>query len=58
MMPADEELRMRRRLLIDGLLASGLYGAQVQKFVTLIRSAPGRESYDVSVAEAPAPALG
>ena len=42
----------------EASLASGLYGAQVQKFVTLIRSAPGRESYDVSVAEAPAPALG
>src|SRR5919201_2816893 len=36
-------------------LTSGVYWAQVQKFVTLVRSAPGRESYDVSVAEAPAP---
>ena len=42
----------------EASLASGLYRAQVQKFVTLIRSAPGREAYDVSVAEAPAPALG
>jgi heme-degrading monooxygenase HmoA len=38
----------------EASLASGLYAAQVQKFVTLIRSSPGRETYDVSVADAPA----
>jgi hypothetical protein len=37
----------------EASIASGSYGAQVDKFVTLIRSAPGRETYDVVVAEAP-----
>lgn len=32
---------------------SGLYAAQVQKFVTVMRSSPGRETYQVSVADAP-----
>jgi heme-degrading monooxygenase HmoA len=32
-------------------IATGLYGAQVEKFVTVIRSAPGRDSYDVAVAD-------
>ena len=35
-------------------LASGLYAAQVDKFVTLMRTPPGREGYDVSIADAPA----
>jgi heme-degrading monooxygenase HmoA len=35
----------------DGI-ASGSYGTQVEKFVTVIRSTPGRESYDVAVADA------
>jgi heme-degrading monooxygenase HmoA len=39
-------------------IASGRYGAQVEKFVTVIRSAPGRESYDVVVADAPTVAVG
>ena len=34
-------------------LASGLYAAQVEKFVTLMRTPPGREAYDVSIADAP-----
>jgi heme-degrading monooxygenase HmoA len=34
-------------------LASGLYEAQVDKFVTLMRTAPGRETYEVSIADAP-----
>ncbi|MGZ4307927.1 MAG: hypothetical protein ACXVFC_04860 [Gaiellaceae bacterium] len=34
-------------------ISSGLWRAQVEKFVTLIRAQPGRESYDVVVAEAP-----
>jgi heme-degrading monooxygenase HmoA len=38
----------------EASLASGLYAAQVDKFVTVIRSSPGRETYDVSVADAPA----
>jgi hypothetical protein len=36
-------------------LASGLYAAQVDKFVTLMRTSPGREAYEVSIADAPAP---
>jgi heme-degrading monooxygenase HmoA len=39
----------------DRTLASGLYRANVQKFVTLLRSPPGREAYEVSVVDAPAP---
>ena len=35
-------------------ISSGAYGARVEKFVTVMRAAPGRETYDVSVAEAPA----
>ena len=35
-------------------LASGLYAAQVDKFVTLMRTPPGREAYDVSIANVPA----
>ena len=38
----------------DAGLASGHYAEQVQKFVTLFRSAPGRDTYDVGIAEAPA----
>jgi heme-degrading monooxygenase HmoA len=34
-------------------LDSGHYAAQVAKFVTLFRSTPGRETYDVAIAEAP-----
>ena len=34
--------------------ASGHYGEQVQKFVTLFRSPPGRETYEVGIADAPA----
>jgi heme-degrading monooxygenase HmoA len=37
----------------EASLANGLYAAQVQKFVTVIRSSPGRETYEVSVADAP-----
>jgi heme-degrading monooxygenase HmoA len=38
----------------DRSMASGLYAAQVEKFVTLLRTPPGRETYEVSVADAPA----
>jgi heme-degrading monooxygenase HmoA len=43
---ADEETA-------DAGIRSGYYGEQIGKFVTLYRAAPGRESYDVSLAEAP-----
>lgn len=39
----------------DASVASGSYATQVEKFVTLIRSAPGRETYEVSFADAPVP---
>jgi heme-degrading monooxygenase HmoA len=39
-------------------LRSGFYDAQVEKFVTLFRSPPGREGYDVVVADAPVSAPG
>jgi heme-degrading monooxygenase HmoA len=38
----------------DRSMASGLYATQVDKFVTLLRTPPGRETYEVSVADAPA----
>ena len=34
----------------------GFYAEQVEKFVTIYRSPPGRETYDVVVADAPAAA--
>jgi heme-degrading monooxygenase HmoA len=37
-----------------GDAASGFYDEQVQKFVTFYRATPGRESYDVMVADMPA----
>jgi heme-degrading monooxygenase HmoA len=37
----------------DRSMASGLYASQVDKFVTLLRTPPGRETYEVSVADAP-----
>jgi hypothetical protein len=39
-------------------MASGLYATQVDKFVTLLRTPPGRETYEVSVADAPVLAAG
>ena len=38
----------------DAGLRSGLYEAQVAKFVTFFRAAPGRETYDVAIADVPA----
>ena|SRR5919109_4473747 len=35
---------------------SGFWAAQVEKFVTVFRAPPGRETYDVAVAELPASA--
>jgi hypothetical protein len=39
----------------EAAIAAGLWSAQVAKFVTVMRTQPGREAYDVVVAEAPAP---
>ena len=39
-------------------LASGVYDEQVQKFVTFYRAAPGRESYEVMIADMPAVTIG
>lgn len=39
-------------------LASGFYAAQLERFVTVFRSPPGRESYDVALVDAPALAPG
>ena len=42
-----------------GLAGSrSFYSEQVEKFVTIYRSPPGRETYDVVLAEAPAVAIG
>jgi heme-degrading monooxygenase HmoA len=38
-------------------IASGSYAAQVEKFATVMRAAPGRDTYDVSIAEAPRGAI-
>jgi heme-degrading monooxygenase HmoA len=40
----------------DAGLAGGrsFYAEQIEKFVTIYRSPPGRETYDVPIAEAPA----
>lgn len=37
----------------DAGIASGHYAEQVAKFVTVYRTSPGRELYDVAVADAP-----
>jgi heme-degrading monooxygenase HmoA len=39
-------------------IKSGFYAEQVQKFVTSYRAAPGRESYDVVIAEMPGVKIG
>jgi hypothetical protein len=38
----------------QGDVASGFYDEQVQKFVTFYRATPGRESYEVMIADMPA----
>ena len=35
-------------------VANGFYGEQVRKFVTVFKAPPGREMYDVAVADVPA----
>ena len=44
----------------DAGIAGGrsFYAEQIDKFVTLYRSPPGREMYDVVLADAPAVAVG
>jgi heme-degrading monooxygenase HmoA len=44
----------------DAGIAGGrsFYAKQIEKFVTLYRSPPGREMYDVVLADAPAVAIG
>jgi len=39
-------------------VASGYYTAQLEKFGTFFRVPPGRETYEVSLAEAPAVTIG
>jgi heme-degrading monooxygenase HmoA len=41
-----------------GGMASGFYGEQVGKFVTVFRAPPGRETYDVAIADSPAVPVG
>jgi heme-degrading monooxygenase HmoA len=38
----------------DAGLTNGFYAAQVEKFVTVFRSPPGRETYEVVLARTPA----
>jgi len=38
----------------DAGMSSGFYGEQVEKFVTVFKAPPGREMYDVAVADVPA----
>ena len=42
----------------DAGLASGFYSEQLAKFVTTFRAPPGRETYEVALAEAPAVTIG
>jgi heme-degrading monooxygenase HmoA len=39
-------------------VASGVYDEQVQKFVTFYRATPGRESYEVMIADVPTARIG
>lgn len=44
----------------DAAVRAGFYGTQLERFVAVFRSPPGREGYDVVAADAPAraPAYG
>lgn len=42
----------------DAGLDSGFYDEQVRKFVTTYRAQPGRETYDVAIADVPAATSG
>ncbi len=39
----------------EATFASGYYAEQVQKFLSLYRSPPGRQHYEISFAESPQP---
>jgi heme-degrading monooxygenase HmoA len=41
----------------EASLASGYYATQLEKFVTFFSAPPGREHYDVALADAPALAM-
>lgn len=43
---------------LEAGVASGFYAEQLQKFVTFYKSPPGRETYDVAVADEPAASYG
>jgi heme-degrading monooxygenase HmoA len=38
----------------EAALRGGFYTAQLEKFITIFRSSPGREGYDVVLVDAPA----
>jgi heme-degrading monooxygenase HmoA len=42
----------------DAGVKSGYYAEQVKKFLTFYRAAPGRETYEVSLADTPAITIG
>ena len=42
----------------DAQAATGFYAEQLERYVTLFRSPPGRERYEVAFADAPALAIG
>jgi hypothetical protein len=42
---------------VEATLSSGYYAEQLEKFVTFFNAAPGREHYDVALADAPAIAM-
>jgi heme-degrading monooxygenase HmoA len=42
----------------DAGVNTGYYAEQIKKFLTFYRAAPGRETYEVSLAEAPAITIG
>jgi len=44
--------------LADAGLASGFYAEQVEHFVTLFRTPPGRETYDVALVDVRATTTG
>jgi heme-degrading monooxygenase HmoA len=42
----------------EASLTGGHYERQLEKFVTVYRAPPGRDAYDVVIADAPVPATG
>ncbi len=43
--------------VVESNMASGYYEAQLAKFATVFRSPPGREQYEVALAESPRAAV-